>query len=161
MRPWSIPRAILVGGAIAGILDITFAISFAAYNGLMPERLLQVVASGLLGKDAFNGGAATAAVGLLCHFALSLVWMTLFLLAARRSPMATARPLVSAIVYGTFVFLAMRLVVLPLSAFPRPVTFKPLATVMDLASHIFLFGLPIVWAARKALYIGGNSERQG
>jgi hypothetical protein len=50
----------------------------------------------------------------------------------------------------------MRLVVLPLSAFPRPVTFKPLATVMDLASHIFLFGLPIVWATRKAIYIGGK-----
>ncbi|MES2350839.1 hypothetical protein [Duganella sp. Dugasp56] len=156
MRTWSIPRAILVGGLIAGILDITFAISFGIYNGLTPERLLQIVASGLLGKEAFTGGTATAAVGLLCHFALSLVWMTLFLLAARQSPGLAARPLVSAIGYGIVVFLAMRLVVLPLSAFPRPVTFKPLATVMDLASHIFLFGLPIVWATRKAIYIGGK-----
>ncbi len=54
MRPWSIPRAILVGGVIAGILDITFAICFGIYNGLTPERLLQVVASGLLGKEAFT-----------------------------------------------------------------------------------------------------------
>lgn len=156
MKRWSIPYAVLVGGAVAGALDITFAISFAVYNGLTPERLLQIVASGLLGSAAFSGGALTAAVGLLCHFALSFVWMALFLLAARSTPALTAKPLLSAVLFGTLVFLAMRLVVLPLSAFPRPVTFQPLSTVLDLLSHIFLFGLPIVWATRKAL--GGGAH---
>ncbi len=60
-----------------------------------------------------------------------------------------ARPLLSAVLFGLLVFLAMRLVVLPLSAFPRPVTFQPLSTVLDLASHMLLFGLPIVWATHK------------
>lgn len=147
---WSISRAVLVGGAIAGALDITFAISFAAYNGLTPERLLQVVASGLLGDAAFTGGAMAAATGLLCHFALSFLWMMLFLQAARRAPALTARPLLSAIGFGILVFLVMRLLVLPLSAFPRPVTFKPLSSMLDLLSHIFLFAWPIVWATRKA-----------
>lgn len=150
MKRWSFPYAVLVGGAIAGVLDITFAISFAVYNGLTPERLLQIVASGLLGNAAFNGGAQTAAVGLLCHFALSFAWMSLFLLAARKTPALLAKPLLSAMLFGTLVFLAMRLVVLPLSAFPRPVTFQPLSTVLDLLSHMFLFGLPIVWASRKS-----------
>lgn len=150
MKRWSIPFAVLVGGAVAGALDITFAISFAAYNGLTPERLLQIVASGLLGSAAFSGGAATAALGMVSHFALSFVWMVLFLLAARQAPALLGRPLLSAVVFGIVVFLAMRLVVLPLSAFPRPVSFQPLATVLDLASHMFLFGLPIVWATRKA-----------
>ncbi|MBV6324563.1 hypothetical protein [Duganella violaceipulchra] len=150
MKRWSIPFAVLVGGAVAGALDITFAISFAVYNGLTPERLLQIVASGLLGSAAFSGGAATAAVGLLSHFALSFMWMGLFLLAARQAPALLAKPLLSAVLFGMLVFLAMRLVVLPLSAFPRPVTFQSLSTVLDLASHMFLFGLPIVWATRKA-----------
>ena len=45
----------------------------------------------------------------------------------------------------------MRLVALPLSAFPYPVTFKPLATSLDLISHALLFGVPIAWAVRRAL----------
>ena len=148
---WTVPQAILIGGALAGLLDITFAISFAMYNGLTPERLLQVVASGLVGKSAFSGGFGTAALGLACHFLLSFVWMTLFFLAARQVPALAACPLVAAVGYGILVFLAMRLVVLPLSAFPSPVTFKPLATTLDLLSHMFLFALPIVWATRRAL----------
>lgn len=149
MQRWSIPKAVLIGGAIAGLLDITFAICFAMYNGLTAERLLQIVASGLLGKAAFDGGTATAALGLLCHFALSFVWMAIFLIAARQIPALTTKPVVTAIGFGIVVFLVMRLAVLPLSAFPGKVSFKPLATTLDLMSHMFFFALPIVWATAK------------
>ncbi len=150
-QPWSTTRAILTGGALAGLLDILFAISFAGYNGLPPQRLLQIVASGALGEAAFTGGTAAAAIGLACHFILSFVWMALFFFVARRIPALAGKPLVAAIGYGLLVFLVMRLVVLPLSAFPRPVTFNAFAWGMDLLSHIFLFGLPIVWATRKVV----------
>jgi hypothetical protein len=129
-QPWSTTRAILTGGALAGLLDILFAIGFAAYNGLTPERLLQIVASGALGEAA---------------------WMALFFFAARRVPALAAKPLLTAIAYGLLVLLAMRLVVLPLSAFPRPVKFNAFSWGMDLLSHIFLFSLPIVWATRKVV----------
>ena len=151
MQRWTIPQAILIGVALAGLGDITFAILFAMSGGATPEKLLQIVASGAMGKAAFDGGAATAAIGLLCHFALSFVWATLFMLAARRLPALRAKPLLNAFLFGLFVFLAMRLVVLPLSAFPFPVRFKPFAWGMDLLSHIFLFALPIIWACRKSI----------
>ncbi|WP_426340498.1 hypothetical protein ACN9MZ_01055 [Pseudoduganella sp. S-14] len=150
-QPWSTTRAILTGGALGGLLDILFAISFAGYNGMPPDRLLQVVASGALGKAAFTGGAPAAAFGLACHFALSFVWMALFFFAARRVPALARKPLLAAVGYGLLVFFAMRLVVLPLSAFPRPVTFNAVSWGMDILSHIFLFSLPIVWATRKVL----------
>lgn len=150
-QPWSTTRAILTGGALGGLLDILFAISFAGYNGLPPARLLQVVASGALGKAAFTGGMAAAAFGLACHFALSFVWMGLFFFAARRIPALASKPLLAAVGYGLLVFFTMRLVVLPLSAFPRPVTFNAFSWGMDILSHIFLFSLPIVWATRKVL----------
>jgi uncharacterized membrane protein YagU involved in acid resistance len=149
MQRWSASRAVLVGGALAGAGDITFAILFAMSGGMAAEKLLQIVASGALGKAAFDGGAGTAAIGLLCHFALSFVWATLFVLAARKLPALTAKPLLTAVGYGLLVFLIMRLVVLPLSAFPFPVKFKAFSWGMDLLSHIFLFALPIVWATRK------------
>jgi uncharacterized membrane protein YagU involved in acid resistance len=148
-QPWSTTRAILTGGALGGLLDILFAISFAGYNGMPPERLLQVVASGALGKAAFTGGMPAAAFGLACHFALSFVWMAIFFFAARRIPALAGKPLLAAVGYGLLVFFTMRLIVLPLSAFPRPVTFNAFSWGMDILSHIFLFSLPIVWATRK------------
>jgi uncharacterized membrane protein YagU involved in acid resistance len=143
-------RYLVIGGFVAGALDILFAISFAAYNGTPPVRLLQIVASGAFGKAALDGGVAMAAVGLAAHFGMSLGWAALFFLAAQAWPQLARRPLVYGIVFGILVFLAMRLLVLPLSAYPFPVRFKPLSTVLDLMSHMFLFGLPIALAARKA-----------
>lgn len=142
--------ALLVGGSIAGALDLLFAISFAAYNGTAPMELLQTVASGALGEAAFTGGALAAALGLLLHFLLSYAWAGVFLLAAMRVPALVRRPLVSGIVFGIVVFLMMRLVVLPLSAFPFPVKFRPLASALDLLSHMFFFGAPIAFATRRA-----------
>jgi uncharacterized membrane protein YagU involved in acid resistance len=142
---------LLAGGAIAGALDIVFAISFAAYNGVGPVRLLQTVASGLLGTAAFSGGVPVAALGLALHFGLSLLWAAIFMALGLLVPALVRYPLAAGVAFGIGVFLVMRLVVLPLSAFPYPVTFKPLATTLDLLSHALLFGVPIAWAVRRAL----------
>jgi uncharacterized membrane protein YagU involved in acid resistance len=146
--------AVLLGGSIAAALDITFAISFAAYNGAAPVRLLQTVASGLLGSAAFTGGIPAAALGLALHFGMSILWAGVFLAVASLMPALALRPVMSGIAFGVFVFLSMRLIVLPLSAFPYPVTFKPLATTLDLLSHMLLFGVPIAWVIRRGLSRG-------
>ena len=147
--------AIVVGGSIAGALDILFAISYAGYQGVAPVRLLQTVASGLLGEAAFSGGIATAAAGLFLHFAMAFAWAGIFVAAARRSPILNRQPVLSGILFGVVVFFTMRLVVLPLSAFPYPVSFKSLGAVLDLLSHTLLFGVPIAFATRKA-YVGAS-----
>ena len=145
-------RAVLAGGLIAGTLDIAFAISFAAYNGTSPAQLLQVVASGAFGKDALDGGPPMAAFGLAAHMVLSLAWAMVYLLLARSMPQLAMRHAVAGgVAFGIVVFLAMRLVVLPVSAFPYPVRFRPVATVLDLLSHMFLFGLPVALAIGKAM----------
>jgi len=150
MKHRSVLWAVLVGGSIAGTLDILFAISFAGYSGVPPAGLLQTVASGLLGNAAFSGGIPAAALGLALHFGMSYLWAGIFVVAARRLPSLVRQPMLSGILFGVAVFLTMRLVVLPISAFPYPVTFKPLATILDLLSHTFLFGVPIALAARRA-----------
>ena len=92
-----------------------------------------------------------ASYGLLFHFFLSYLWATVFLVAALRIPRLVSRPWLSVPMLGIIVFLSMRLLVLPLSAYPRPVSFKLLTTTMDLVAHILLFGLPIVIATKNAL----------
>ncbi len=151
MKKISTLEAILVGGTIAATLDILFAISFASYNGVAPARLLQTVASGMLGTSAFEGGLNTAALGLVLHFAMSYAWSALFLAVAKRVVRLARNPLVSGPLFGIVVFFCMRLIVLPLSAFPYPINFKPLATVLDLLSHMYLFGIPIAIAAHRTV----------
>lgn len=143
-------QAILLGGAIGGLGDILFAIGMAIARGDTATHLLQIVASGALGQAAFDGGLRTALLGLAAHFALSFGWAALFVLAARAMPALARRPLPAAVAYGTLVLLAMRLVVLPLSAFPFPSGIEPSWPLfLDLLSHVFLFALPIVLAARR------------
>lgn len=150
-RPLSAVSAILAGGAIAGALDITYAISFSAWRGVAPMRLLQSVASGLLGADAFQGGMPTAALGLLLHFCIAFLWMIAFYLAAKAFPLLVERAVPAGIVYGLLIYAVMNLVVLPLSAFPRKVTFPPLVLATGLFVHMFFIGLPMALAARWAL----------
>ncbi|SRR5713226_9633695 len=50
-------------GFACGFLDITAALVVYGFFGLKPMRLLQGIASGLLGPKAFSGGLATALLG--------------------------------------------------------------------------------------------------
>jgi hypothetical protein len=151
MRRRSILSAILAGAVIGGALDLLFAVSFAGYNGVSPIRVLQTIASGVLGDAAFRGDGPAAALGLACHFGISLAWATLFAALAARIPGLARRPVPAGIAFGAVVFLCMRLIVLPLSAYPRPVTFAPLATTLDVLSHMLLFGTPIAVVVSRAL----------
>lgn len=144
-------RAVLVGGSIAGALDILYALTYAAVNGTMPMRLLQVVASGLLGESAYQGGMPAAFLGLCLHFGLSYLWAMGFIAIAFRCARLVDRPVLAGALFGIGVFWVMNLVVLPLSAFPHPVTFRQPGATLDLLSHMFLFGVPIARAAATAI----------
>ena len=149
MRRLSALSAILIGGAIAGALDITYAIGFSALRGVPPIRILQSVASGLLGAPAFHGGWPTAALGLLLHFCIALLWATIFYFASRAIPFLTRHPVISGLFYGFLIYALMNLVVLPLSAFPRKVTFPLLVLITGILVHMFCIGLPIALAVRQ------------
>ncbi len=151
MRRLSAPSAILIGGAIAGTLDITYAIGFSALRGVPPMRILQSVASGLLGAPAFNGGLPTAALGLVLHFCIALALAAIFYAASKGIPFLTRHPVISGVVYGLLIYAVMNLVVLPLSAFPRKVTFPLVVLATGLFVHAFFIGLPISLAVRRTL----------
>jgi len=151
MRHLSALSAILIGGAIAGTLDITYAIGFSALRGVPPMRILQSVASGLLGASAFKGGLSTAALGLALHFFIAFSAAAIFYLASKAIPSLTRHPVVSGLFYGFLIYAVMNLVVLPLSAYPRKVSFPLLVLVTGLFVHMFFIGLPISLAVRRAL----------
>src|SRR5882757_4098677 len=126
----SAASAILAGGAIAGACDITYAIVFSwARRGTSPVRILQSVASGLLGKPAFEGGWPTAALGLFLHFFIALSAAVIFYLASRFLPILTRQALIAGALYGLAIYSVMYFVVWPFSAVPFKPPFAPLPTI--------------------------------
>lgn len=143
------PKAILIGGIIAGTLDLTYAITFSGMHGYPAMRVMQSVATGLLGKAAFDGGAATAAIGVCAHFLIAIGAAAVFWFASRRFKFLTHQAVISGFVFGICVYLVMNFVILPLSAYPGKFNPDPTLLVANLLAHMFLFGLPVALVTRK------------
>jgi hypothetical protein len=112
-------RAILLAGLICGTLDAISAIVVSGLFGTAPMRVFQGIASGLLGRSAFQGGAGTAALGLALHFVVALGASAVYFAASRWLPVLIDRALVCGVAYGVAVHLFMTYVVIPLSAIGR------------------------------------------
>src|SRR5258708_16937004 len=108
-------RAILLGGLIAGTLDISYACIFSYIRrGTSPVRVLQSVASGALGQSAFKGGAKTAALGLVFHFLIATIAAAVYYLASRPLSLLVNQAIICGPLYGVCIYLVMNFVVLPL-----------------------------------------------
>ena len=134
---------VLIAWLLAGTLDITTAVLFyVGPSSARAARLLQGIASGLLGARAFDGGATTALLGLALHYLIALIW-TLVCLVALQTLGGLRRHLVlTGIAYGIIVWLVMNLAVLPLSNAGRG-PFQPRAATIAAIILILCVGLPI------------------
>jgi hypothetical protein len=141
-------KAILWGGILAGILDLSAAMVQYALRGVSPVRIAQSIAAGLLGRDAFQGGAATAALGTALHFLIAFTAATVFYLASRRLPWMVRSAVPAGVAYGVAVYFFMNFVVVPLSRFP-PRTFDLQNMMVQVVIHIFCVGLPIALSVRR------------
>ena len=142
-------RAILFGGLLAGTLDLTSAFIVTTFKTGNYTRMLQGIASGLLGASSFEGGAATAALGVLVHFVIAFIWTTIFYLASRRIKFLTAQPIVSGVLYGVLVYVMMYYVIVALSRAPFQMPHDFSSTARDVFIHIVCIGLPIALVARR------------
>lgn len=146
----TVSRAIATGGVVVGVLDLADAFIFFGLRGASPIRICQSIAAGLLGRAAFEGGWATALLGVALHFLIATIIVAVLVVASRQLPVLARRPWIVGPIYGIVAFLVMNLVVVPLSAssgtFPRG---APL--VNGILIHMFGVGLPAALAARAAL----------
>ena len=99
--------AIVTGGLIVGILDITSAFIIWWCRGVGPVRGLQGIAAGLLGSQSFQGGVVTAGLGLTIHFFVAFMVVTLFYVGSRMFWFLTRYAVVSGLLYGMAVYLFM------------------------------------------------------
>jgi hypothetical protein len=147
-------RAIVFTGLIVGAMDITSAFILVLSRGSTIPRLLQFIASGILGPKAFEGGTATAALGLALQFFIALTLVALLYAASRQLLFLQQHAVVSGIIYGLAVYAVMNLVVLPLSAAkPRH---SITGDLIQIGIHMFIIGLPTALLLRR--FSGANDR---
>lgn len=148
-------RAILLGGLICGVLDITSAVIISIANGGSPVRMLQGIAGALLGPVTFEKGFATAALGLFVHFCVAFTATAVFYWLSRRIPAMVEWPVASGIVWGVIWLLVMYRGVIPLSQIVRTLYLTdvkrtlPALWPLPLLVHTTCVGLPIALSVRR------------
>jgi hypothetical protein len=136
-------RWLALGGLVVGTLDILDAFVFFGLRGVPLIAIPQSIASGLLGRAAYQGGAGTAALGLVLHFGISFTIVSAYFAATGWLPALRRRLLVFGPLYGLVVYGVMNHVVVPLSAAVVGSGPKPAAVIVNgLLIHMIGVGLP-------------------
>jgi hypothetical protein len=140
--------AIGVGGLVAGTLDLLQACILFGWD------IPLAIAAGLLGQQAFQGGAGTyilgvLLLGVLLHFFIALSAATVYYAAGRKLIFLREHPLVCGLFFGGAVEQVMNLVVLPLSALHARGPYKLHDLILGLLVHMVVIGLPISFSVRR------------
>jgi hypothetical protein len=134
---------VLWGGLAAGVGDTLLAILLFHVG---PVRIYQSVAAGLFGRDSFQGGLATAALGMLLHFFIATTASFVYVAASTRLGLLRQQPLPAGLLFGVAVYFFMNRVVVPLSR-ARAGSFSWSL----MLGHALLVGLPIALVTRYRL----------
>jgi Na+/alanine symporter len=135
--------AIAVGSGIAGTLDLLQACILFGWD------IPLVIAGGLLGRQAFQGGAGTYVLGVALHFFIACSAAAIYYAASRRLGFMKDHPLVCGLFFGAAVQEVMNLVVLPLSALHSRGPYKLQDLILGLVVHMVVVGLPISFSVRR------------
>src|SRR5216684_382879 len=135
--------AIAVGGGIAGTLDLLQACMLFGWD------IPLVIAGGLLGRQAFQGGVGTYVLGVILHFFIACSAAAVYYGASRKLLFMTEHPLVCGLFFGAAVEEVMTLIVLPLSALHSRGPYKLHDLILGLLVHMVVVGLPISFSVRR------------
>ena len=145
----SLAKTIALVGLLAGTLDILSAfVQVWLVRGTSPVVVLQYIASGAVGKAAFTSGWEMPLLGLLFHFVIAYSFTALFFIIYPNIKFFSKNIVLTAIIYGIFIYIAMNMVVLRFTKVP-PGTFHLDKALIATAILIVAIGLPVSYFARK------------
>ena len=143
---WQSPfRTVLLSGFVAGCLDMTTAIVVYAVikEKTTAEKLLRYIASSIFKDKANTGGSEMMVYGMIIHFLIAYTFAILYFFLYPRIAVLRKQPIISAIVYGSFVWVVMNIIMVPL-VFSRPYAYTTLESLLtSLIILIIMIGLPV------------------
>jgi hypothetical protein len=153
---WTPISRLLAAGAVVAVLDGAFAVGLYVYvlRVRSAAQLMQSIAGALLGRAAFRGGSATVVLGLALHIAVASGWTIAYAALRARSgrlrelTASTRGALAAGAAFGVFIWLAMDLLVVPLSRASATPVWSPLFVIV-LAWHALGVGIPLALIVRE------------
>jgi hypothetical protein len=136
-------QAVSIGGLVAGTLDLLQACLYFGWD------IPLVIAGGLLGRKAFNGGAGTYILGVLLHYFIALSAAAIYYAASRRLAFLRESWIICGLFFGAAVDNFMRLIVLPLSALHSHGPYQLQDLLKGVVTHALVIGLPIAFSIRR------------
>jgi hypothetical protein len=139
----------LIAGMITGSLDISAAfIQYFIRTQKNPVAVLPYIASGVFGKEAFNGQTIMIWCGLIFHFIAAIIFAIFFFWLSKMFPSMLKIKLLTGILYGFFIWSVMQFLVLPLSQTPKfPLHFTN--AIIAILILIVCIGIPLAYLAGK------------
>ncbi|MEO6540270.1 MAG: hypothetical protein ABIN74_04740 [Ferruginibacter sp.] len=134
---------ILKAGLLAGTLDIVSAfIHSYIKSGTAPAVILQYISKVAFGKTTFTDPTVLAITGLLVHFAIAFTWTIIFFFLYTRIKLLRQNRILTAIIYGIFVWTMMSILILPLWN-NKPFVFKAENALISALILVIAIGLPL------------------
>ena len=144
----SLIYGVAAGTIATALLDASDGVIYFWLTARMnPIQVLQYIASGAFGSAAYSGGLATAFAGLVFHFLISLIAVSVFAVLYLHSRIVRDHAPAAGLAYGAAVWCVMNLVALPLSAV-TPSALSVLAVIHGVIGHALFVGLPAALAMR-------------
>lgn len=146
-------QPVLISGLVIGILDgLTAAIHYYLKTGKNPAAVYKFIASGVLGPTALKGGADMVILGIVLHLMIAMVFAFLFYLIYERTGLFRLSPWLVGLIYGSFVWVVMNLVVVPLSRTPH-ITLTTSRILTSWLILVVMIGLPLAFMARRRILV--------
>ena len=142
---------ILLSGLLVGTLDIVSAcVDYYIATGKGPEGVLRFVASGVFGQEAFTGNNAMLIWGLLFHYLIAFSFTIFFFWLYPKIKFMSDYPILTAVLYGIFMWVATTRIVMPLSNTPKG-TFHFWKAIKAILILAVMIGIPLSFIAKKSV----------
>lgn len=142
-------KLILLAGLSVGTLDILSACTdYYIATGKGPEGVLRFVASGVFGQQAFTGSGIMPVWGLLFHYIIAFSFTIFFFWLYPKIKFMSTYPVLTAIIYGIFMWVVTTRIVMPLSNTP-PGTFHFWKAVKAILILVVMIGIPLSFIAKS------------
>jgi hypothetical protein len=142
-------RTISLTALLAGTLNFFSAIiQYYIETGKEPTPVLRYIASGIFGKEAFEGGMLMLIWGIVFHFMIAFLFSAFFFLIYPKVYSWLKNKFIVGVCYGLFTWTVMNMVVVPLSyinKYPSDVKQAMIAALI----LIFFIGFPVALIAHR------------
>ena len=149
-------KVILLTSILAGTLDAIAAIIHYTINGgKVASRIFQYIASGAVGGEAFTGGIGMVILGIILHYSIAFGFTLFFFLIYPRVKFFSKNKILTAAIYGIFVWLVMNFIVIPMSSI-NPAPFNLRQSIIGALILIVAIGLPLSFIIGKYYQVQKN-----